>query len=58
MVIELLAGLSAVDQTLIRLRYFEDKTQTVVAQALGINQVKVSRMEKKILLSMRKKLTQ
>ena len=55
---ELLDGLSAEEQTLIRLRYFEDKTQTVVAQALGVNQVKVSRMEKKILLSMRKKLTQ
>ena len=55
---ELLDGLSAEEQTLIRLRYFEDKTQTVVAQALGVNQVKVSRMEKKILLAMRKKLTQ
>ena len=55
---ELLDGLSAEEQTLIRLRYFEDKTQTVVAQALGVNQVKVSRMEKKILLAMRKRLTQ
>ncbi len=54
---ELLSGLSEEERTLIELRYFEDKTQTVVAKALGVNQVKVSRMEKKILLAMRKKLT-
>lgn len=54
---ELLSGLSEEEQTLIRMRYFEEQTQTVVAQALGVNQVKVSRMEKKILLAMRKKLT-
>ena len=53
---ELLSGLSEEERTLIELRDFEDKTQTVVAKALGVNQVKVSRMEKKILLAMRKKL--
>ncbi len=41
------------EQLLIRLRFFEDKTQMEVAKALGISQVQVSRLEKKILLRMR-----
>lgn len=38
---------------LIELRYFQDKTQTEVANVLGISQVQVSRLEKKLLLQMR-----
>lgn len=38
----------------IKLRYFEDKTQTEVASILGINQVEVSRGETKILKKIRK----
>lgn len=53
---QLMDSLSEEERKLIQLRYFEDKTQTQVAEVLGVNQVKVSRMEKKILLSMRKKL--
>lgn len=41
------------DRKLIKLRYFEDKTQTQVAKILGVSQVHISRMEKKILLKMR-----
>ena len=41
---------------LIMLRYFKDKTQTEVAKILGISQVQVSRIEKKILNRMREKL--
>ena len=37
------------ERMLIRLRYFEDKTQMEVARALGMSQVQVSRYEKKIL---------
>lgn len=37
-------------------RYFENKTQTAIAETLGISQVQVSRMEKKILREMREKL--
>lgn len=44
------------DKKLIVMRYFENKTQTEVAKELGISQVQVSRMEKKILLSMREKV--
>ena len=43
---------------MIELRFFEDKTQTQVARELGLNQVKISRMEKKILLYMRGCLTE
>lgn len=45
--------LSEEEQRLIRLRFFEDKTQMEVAKDLGISQVQVSRLEKKILLRMR-----
>ena len=44
------------EQELIRLRFFEDKTQTEVARVLGISQVQVSRLEKKILIRMRQNL--
>ena len=37
------------------MRYFEDMTQTEVAGRLGISQVQVSRLEKKILLAMRRR---
>ena len=38
------------------LRYFKDKTQNQVAKMLGISQVQVSRIEKRVLLAMREKL--
>lgn len=49
----LLKGLNDMEQTIIKLRYFENKTQTEIAKEVGISQVQVSRMEKKILLKMR-----
>lgn len=55
---QLIGDLSQKEQTLIRLRYYQDKTQTEVAKALGISQVQVSRMEKKILLGMRQKMAE
>ncbi|MBD5545901.1 MAG: RNA polymerase sporulation sigma factor, SigF/SigG family [Lachnospiraceae bacterium] len=54
---QLIDDLSQKEQKLIRLRYYQDKTQTEVAKALGISQVQVSRLEKKILLGMRQKMT-
>ena len=42
----------------IMLRYFKDKTQNQVAKMLGISQVQVSRIEKKVLLAMREKLNE
>ena len=53
---QLLDDLEERDQMLIRLRYFENRTQTEVAARLGISQVQVSRLEKKILLQLRRKI--
>lgn len=51
---KLLNSLEENERTLIVSRYFEEKTQTETAKLLGISQVQVSRLEKKILLKMRK----
>ena len=53
---QVMEKLSEMEQKLITMRYFEDKTQTQVAKACGISQVQVSRMEKKILLKLRKEM--
>lgn len=50
---QLLEMLGPREQQLIRLRYFEGKTQCSVADQMGMSQVQVSRMEKKILQEMR-----
>lgn len=44
------------DRQLILLRYYKDRTQTDVAKILGISQVQVSRIEKKILNQMKMEL--
>lgn len=49
----MLAGLDSREKKLIYLRYYEDKTQTQIADILGVSQVQVSRMEKRILAKMR-----
>ena len=54
---QLMAELGEEEKRLITLRYFQDKTQMEVAKKLGVSQVQVSRMEKKILIRMREKLT-
>ncbi len=41
------------EQVLLRLRYREEKTQAEVGRVLGVSQVQVSRMEKKILTALR-----
>lgn len=53
---ELLSDLGEREQQLIKLRYFENKTQTAIAACLGISQVQVSRLEKKILKKMRERM--
>ncbi len=54
---ETIESLDEKDQKIIILRYFHDKTQTDIARELGISQVQVSRLEKKILTKMREKMT-
>lgn len=53
---ELLGGLDGRDRELIYQRYFMEKTQAAIADEMGISQVQVSRMEKKIIREMRGKL--
>lgn len=52
---QLLQELGETERQLIELRYFKERTQSQIAQEMGISQVQVSRMEKKILLEMRRK---
>ena len=54
---ELIQDLETREKEIIILRYYKEKTQTEVAKILGITQVQVSRLEKRILTSMRTKLT-
>ena len=53
---QLIETLEQREKELILLRYYKNKTQMEVAKILGISQVQVSRIEKKILNSMKLKL--
>ncbi|MGM0834857.1 MAG: RNA polymerase sporulation sigma factor SigF [Bacillota bacterium] len=44
------------EKLIVYLRYYKDQTQTEVAQRLGISQVQVSRLEKKILVQMKDRM--
>ena len=50
---QLLEKLDGQERTLIYLRYFAEKTQSAVGKEMGISQVQVSRMEKKIIQNLR-----
>lgn len=54
---QLIEKLDTREKQIILLRFYKDKTQSEVAKVLGITQVQVSRLEKKILNSMKLKLT-
>lgn len=51
-----LDSLSPMEQKLVTLRYFRDMTQVNIAKVLGVSQVQVSRMERKILKTLRDKM--
>lgn len=51
-----LSSLDEKSRKIIMLRYFKDKTQMQVAKMLGLSQVQVSRIEKRVLKIMRVKL--
>lgn len=53
---EVLSSLESRERQIIILRYFKEMTQCQVADILGISQVQVSRIEKKILEKLRKKI--
>lgn len=52
---ELLKSLEGPERRLIFMRYMEEMTQTEIAEKLGISQVQVSRMEKRILSKLRER---
>lgn len=53
---QIMQTLSERDRMLLTMRYYQNKTQSQTAQALGMTQVQVSRREKKLLLTMREEL--
>lgn len=53
---QLINELEERDKEIIMLRFFKERTQTEVAKILGISQVQVSRIERKILNNMKMKL--
>lgn len=53
---EVINSLNDKEKNIIQLRYFKEKTQTEIAQQLGISQVQVSRLERKILKTMRERM--
>lgn len=55
-VIQAVSTLDERDRALVRLRYYENKTQSQTAAVLGMTQVQVSRREKKILGILRAEL--
>ncbi|MDD3921791.1 MAG: SigB/SigF/SigG family RNA polymerase sigma factor [Eubacteriales bacterium] len=50
---DLLSKLEARERQLIFLRYFQDKTQSEIAQLMGVSQVQISRMENRIIRKLR-----
>ena len=50
---QLMKELSVEEQQVIKMRYYEDKTQTEIGSLLSISQVQVSRIEKRALKKMR-----
>lgn len=53
---KLIEDLEEKDREVILLRFYKEKTQTQVSKILGISQVQVSRIERKILDKMRRNL--
>ena len=54
--VEVLKNLDDRSRRIIYLRYFQDKTQQEIAEEIGVSQVQVSRLEKKILRDLKNSL--
>ena len=54
---QIIGRLKPKERQVIWMRYFEDKTQTEVAKEIGVSQVQVSRIEKKVLQSLREQMS-
>ncbi len=57
-VLDLVKNLEGREKQVILLRYYRGKTQTEIASIMNINQVQVSRIERKVLDYMKRKLTE
>ena len=55
-IVQLISGLEQREKEVILVRFYKEKTQAQVAKILGITQVQVSRIERKILQNMKGKL--
>lgn len=55
---QLIESLDEKEKKVILLRYYRGKTQTETAKILETSQVQISRIEKKVLESMKRKLTE
>jgi len=53
---EIINSLNPKERQVILMRYYYDKTQTEVANAIGVSQVQVSRIEKRVLRTLKEKL--
>lgn len=54
---EAICDLGERERLIVYLRYYKDQTQSEVAERLGISQVQVSRLEKKILEQMKETMS-
>ncbi len=55
---DLINNLEEKEKQVILLRYYRGKTQTEVANMMGVNQVQISRIERRVLDMMKRKLTE
>lgn len=55
---EIIGELPPRERQIVMMRYFQDKTQSEIAQKLNISQVQVSRLEKKILKKLKESLAE
>lgn len=54
---QLMENLEEKEKQVILLRYYKGRTQTETARILGTSQVQISRIEKRVLTNMKRKLT-
>ena len=55
---EIITKLSSKERQVIIMRYFQDKTQSQIANEIGVSQVQVSRIEKRVLKNLRTQLSE
>lgn len=53
---EIIKTLSSVERQIVNYRYFEDLTQLEIANRLGVSQVQISRIEKRVLEKLRQSI--